>query len=207
MLTHTYRFEYATQANVVPTNLATKLCSALDVNCLSPDPNAPQPDSEGRVSFTVADNFTGFLEVSSDDTLPSLVFFQPPVIIPGSEKVIRLIREDEFLGLNAAAGQTWDQSRGVAVILTANCNDERSAGIRVESDDIDADTVPYYFTGALPNPDAKKTDSQGVAGFLNMPIGVINVRSYVFENDVYIGTNTLRSRAGYLSYLPIGPSL
>ncbi|MFO0547932.1 MAG: hypothetical protein U0271_06070 [Polyangiaceae bacterium] len=207
MITHKFQFELATQAGVVPANLTTKLCSALDVNCLNPDPSAPQPDANGLLTLTLAANFAGFVEIQSDETMPSLAFFQPPVVLPPTTKLVRLIRQTEFEGLVSAAGRTWDPTRGSGVVITDDCNDERQAGVYMTSMDLDDQADIGYFTGALPNLMAEKTDSQGAGALLNMPVGAVTISTFVFGSGVYIGTNTLRSRAGYISYLPVGPSL
>lgn len=204
---HTYRFELATAApGTVPANIAIQLCAAIDVMCTNPIAGTPQPDTAGIVELELDVGFDGFLTVTSDDTMPTLVFLQQPIIIPPTEKVIRMVSQASFEALVEAADQTWDATRGAAVILTNNCLDERAAGVRVQSDSGDANTVAFHFKGALPDPASTQTDEQGAAGFLNMPAGVAGVDIYRASTDEFIGSGSFRSRAGTLSYLPIAPT-
>jgi hypothetical protein len=117
-----------------------------------------------------------------------------------------MIGLEAFEGLVAAADQTWDQTRGAAVVITNNCLDERAAGVRIESASGDAETVTFHFKGALPDPSSTQTDEQGAAGFLNMPAGVAGVDIFRASTDEFIGSGSFQSRAGTLSYLPIAPT-
>jgi len=206
MIIHTYRFELATASpGTVPANLMIDLCLAIDTLCAGPI-DSPVPDSNGTIVLELGVSEDAFLTVTSTETMPTLVFLQQPIVIPQSEKVIRMIGMEAFEGLVGAAGQTWDQTRGAAVVITNNCLDERAAGVRVESLSGDGDTVAFHFKGALPDPSSLQTDEQGAAGFLNMPAGVAGVDTYRASTDEFIGSGSFQSRAGTISYLPIAPT-
>ena len=203
---HNIRFEYATQAGVPPVGLSIKLCESLDVQCQMPISGIPQPDTNGAVIIEQPPSFRGFVEATADDTMPSVVYLQPPVVLPPKENVIRIIRPTEFSAIVSAAGQTYDPTRGVGVVLTDNCNDDRSAGVALETLDGDDETVAFYFRGTLPDPEATSTDKQGAGGYLNMPIQFITVRAKLFSTDQFIGETSFSSRAGTLTYVPLGPT-
>lgn len=208
MITYRYRFEMATGApGTPPANLVLKLCSNFDAACSSPIAGFPAPDSTGTVEFQAAPTFTGYIEATSPDIMDTVVFLQAPVIDPPAEKLIRVIGQSDFLALVNLAGETWDMTRGVAIVLTNNCEDQRSPGVRIESTDIDGQTVPFYFKGSLPKTDAIETDAQGAAGYLNLPPGVINVDSYRVSTDQFIGSTSFQSRAGSLTYASVGPTV
>lgn len=207
MIAHTFRFEYATAAGVPPPDLAIELCSSLDVACANPVPGIPQPDAMGSVTLELAPTFTGFLKINSSDTLmPSVAYLQSPVVLPPNENVIRLIRPSEFAALVAASKQTYDDTRGVAVILTDNCLDQRSAGVVITTSDTDPDTVGFYFRGNLPDVEATSTDEQGAAGFLNLPLGIVTVDGFVGVDGPFIGEASFEARAGTISYVTVGPT-
>jgi hypothetical protein len=206
-IAHKFRFEYATAAGVPPPDLAIELCSSLDVDCANPVPGIPQPDSTGTVTLELAPTFTGFLKITSSDMLmPSVAYLQSPVILPPNENVIRLIRPTEFAALVTASKQTYDDTRGVAVILTDNCLDARSAGVVITTTDTDPDTVAFYFRGNLPDVEAASTDEQGAAGFLNLPLGIVTVDGFVGADGPFIGEASFEARAGTISYVTVGPT-
>jgi hypothetical protein len=203
---HSFRFEYATSAGMPPPGLSVKLCSTLDVDCQAPI-DAPQPDASGAMVVEQPASFTGFLEVTSDDTMASVVYLQSPVVLPQKQEVVRMIRPTEFAAIVAAAKQTYDPRRGVAVVLTDNCLDARSPGVTLETLDADDETVGFYFRGNLPDPEATATDKQGAAGYLNLPVGIITMTARLFETGQFIGEASFQARAATLTYVPIGPTL
>ncbi len=203
---HNYRVEMATGApGTVPMGLAIEVCNTLDLMCTSPV-DTPAPDANGAVLLDLDVAFDGYLRVTSDESMPTIVVLQRPVKFPQEQKVIRVIGQTNFEGLVSAADVTWDMTRGVAVVLTNNCLDMRAAGVRVESSDSDAETVTFHFKGALPDPESTQTDEQGAAGFLNMPVGIAGVDIFRVSTGEYIGSASFRSQPGVISYVPIGPT-
>jgi hypothetical protein len=204
-VTHEFQFELATEGGVAPEGLTVRLCALLDVNCETPIETLTT-DAAGQTELTVAPSFEGFMEVESDETIPSLAFLGTLVTLPPSKQVIRLIRPNEFAALVTAAGQVYDMTDGVAVVLTQNCDDARALGVKISSSDIDDDTVQFYFNGSLPDPQSTQTDDQGAAGFLNLPPGLVTVEARRASNDEFIGIVSFRSKAGHLTYVPVRPT-
>lgn len=211
---HSYRLELATgQPGTPPLNMSVDLCNKLDVDCTNPQTITPDADS-GSFEFDVAKSFQGFLLVHADapsspdpiPIVPTIVFFLSPVVVPEKEIVVRVIDPVSFEALSNAAGVPIDPDRGTSIVLTYDCNGDRAKGVHLESDDVDADTTPFHFKAALPDPNSVQTDDQGAGGFVNMPPGDFTVRSYVYDGHYFIGETSFLSRAGFLSYVPIGPT-
>lgn len=231
-IVHTYRFEIATSvAGTPPVNLAVKLCRAIDLDCDPPD-EVLVPDETGTVVFSRPLEFNGFLEAVGNDVgegdggagtgggggaggggtsggellMPTIAFLQAPAVLPEKEKVIRMISPTAINALAAAADVPLDMTRGTSILLIHDCNDDRSPGVEFGIEELDPDTTPYHFRGALPDPNATETDEQGAGGFVNMPIGLHTVTARHVESGKLIGTASFRSRAGTLSYVPMGPT-
>jgi len=201
------RFEYAIQPGVVPPNLSIKLCSSLDTECMTPVSGIPQPDADGKVTLSLDPAFDGYIVIASDDTMPSIAILHQPVIIPMGEILIRLITPSQFQGLVSAAQQTYDDTRGIAVVLTSDCEDIRTEGVAVNTEDTDAQSVSFYFRGNYPDIEATSTDKEGAAGYLNLPIGIITVDAFIASTTTFIGEASFQSRPGTITYLPIGPTV
>lgn len=213
MLTHNYRFELAAGApGIPPANLAVKVCASLNADCDPPD-YEPVPDETGTIIFETAPSFTGFMlvtgETDSDPPEPlmrTVVVLAKPIILPMNQKLIRVLSREELLDISVIADIDADFTRGTQIILTNDCLDNRSAGVRMESDEVDDIAVQYYFRGNLPDKNATETDVQGAGGFVNMLPGIVGVDAYRADTDEYIGSIGYQSEADTLTYITIGPS-
>ncbi len=206
MVTYNYRIELAVNPGQPPPGLMVELCGLLDFTCASPFP-IDQVDPDGTVIFTLTADTEAFLKIDGDMLKPSRAYLPtPPVVLPPKQKIIRVVREDEFANIVLTSGKTYDPTRGTVIMLTVDCNDDRAAGVQLASDEIDADTIPYYFKGQLPNFTVLETDLQGAGGWVNLPVGLVNARAVRTATGEPIGSASFSSRANELAYVPIGPT-
>lgn len=201
-----YRIEGVLAPGVPPAGLMVRLCGLLDLGCASPLPLDP-PDADGNVLFELPADVEAFLDISATDLMPTRAYLPAiPVVIPPKEKIIRVVTTAEFQGLVDSSGQTYDPMRGVAVMLTVDCNDDRAAGVQLSTNDSDADTIPYYFKGQLPNFTATQTDVQAAGGWVNLPAGLVSAQATLASVLTPIGAASFQSRPGGIAYVPIGPT-
>lgn len=206
MIPYHYRVEGVLDPGVPPVGLTVKLCALLDFGCASPLPLDP-PDADGNVFFTLRADFEAFLEIEGTDLMPTRAHLPvPPVVIPPKEKIIRAVTNPEFQQLVDASGQNYDPMRGIAVMLTVDCNDDRAAGVQLTTEDADATTVDYYFKNQIPIFNATQTDDQGAGGWVNLPTGLVSGRATLASSLRSIGSASFNSRPGTISYVPIGPT-
>jgi hypothetical protein len=205
----TLRFEWAVgDPGVAPPISKLTLCTSLDFGCTQPI-DIPVPDRTGTTTFEVFPKTQGFIEVLCeplDACKPTLSHLQEPVVLPMKENLTRMVTPGQYLTLVAIAEQTDDPERAPAVLTVEDCNDDRAAGVVVETEDADPDTVSFYFNGTLPDLEATETDEQGAAGFLNLPIKIINVIARKKDTGEFIGKATFTPQPGTISYVPIGPT-
>lgn len=206
LVAYHYRIELAVNPGVPPPDLAVQLCGLLDFNCTSPLPIDP-PDADGNVMFEIGADVEAYLDITATDLKPTRAYLPvPPVVMPPKEKVIRVVREMEFANIVATSGKTYDPTRGTAIMLTVDCNDDRAANVQLQTDDLDSQTISYYFKGQLPNFTVTETDLQGAGGWVNLPVGLVNARAVRASNGEAIGSASFESRANGLAYVPIGPT-
>ncbi|MEJ7734203.1 MAG: hypothetical protein WKG00_34035 [Polyangiaceae bacterium] len=205
----TLRFEYAVGDPGVPPPISKlTLCTSLDFGCTKPV-DIPLPDRSGTTTFEVFPKTQGFIEVECDpaeECKKTISHLQEPVVLPMKENLVRMVTPGQYLTLVAIADQTDDPMRAPAVLTVEDCNDDRAAGVIIETEDGDPDTVSFYFNGTLPDLEATETDEQGAAGFLNLPIKIINVIARRKDTGEFIGKATFTPQAGTVSYVPIGPT-
>jgi hypothetical protein len=209
-----------------------KLCGPLDGNCTTPTMSNLKPDSMGNLTIDIP-QMPGFYLDLVDDSMGtggaggtgplyrnSLAYLGSPIVVPPGLKTIRLITNAGLQQLAAILSANEDPTHGVAVVLTPNCNDVRSAGVIVTTTDVDAETQIYYFKNSLPNKTATETDGEGAVGIFNLPAGTAGApRSSTFTTRLatpecisnptscqQIGTATVFIRPGTLTYVHVGPS-
>lgn len=209
LIKQTLRFEYATGTPGTPPPITKlTLCTSLDLECDS-GTELDAIDRTGTVFFEVAPKTQGFIEVecaTPEDCFPTITHLQEPVILPMKENLTRMVTPGVFSALVIAAKQEYFDTHAPAVLTLEDCNDDRAAGVIFETLDGDDKTVGFYFNGTLPDTEATQTDEQGAAGFLNLPIKIINVIARRADTNQFIGKATFTPRAGTISYVPIGPT-
>lgn len=206
IVTHRFRFVRWFDSDTVPTGLTVQLCALLDYACASPLPLDP-PSADGRVIFELESSTDAYLQVTADDAIPSYVMLQPS-IPPAveAENLIRLVGSTEWENIVATSGKEYDTQRGTLVVLTKSCHQTPIGGVRLVSETVDADTVEFYARGELPQFGATMTDEQGIAGFVNLPLGFVDVESQRATSGELIGSAIHYSRPGAMTFLPLGPT-
>ncbi len=194
----------------LPTDLKIKLCSSFDAQCSVPVDGNVTLDADGKHTFEVPPSFgNGYLEITSQSgvTYPTLAFFGSNVLIPPVPKIIRLTTPAQLDALLNLTKLSADPAHGIAIMLTTDCQDERTAGVALSSvSGSDGLTVPFYFNGNLPDPAGTQTDAEGAGGFLNMVPGIARVQSSRFSTGDFVGDVTFQVRAQTISYVPLGPT-
>jgi hypothetical protein len=206
LVSYRLRFERGGQANVPPEGLTLRLCRNDDATCATPIVDIPEPDATGLLTLELDPTFRGYLEVEAPDYMPSLASLPPLVISPSEPQIIRLIERFDFLALIATTDLPYDSDRGFAIVLTNSCLDQRAAGVVLSSLDIDELTAPYHYRNGEPDREALQTDAQGAAGWSQLPVGTIVAEARRADTLEFIGVAEFQSRAGFVTYVPIGPT-
>lgn len=213
MIHHRYLFQNVIGGAPPPADATVKFCLPLDVECVEPTQTLT-PDETGLLEFDLPSSFKGYMELvtpdqpePADDVMPTLIFFQEPSVIPPGDKLIQFISPSAINAIATSADVPLDPSRGTSILLIHDCAETRSSGVRFESSSGDDETTPFHFKGNLPDPDAVETDAQGSGGYVNMPVGNFSVTAHIAESGRFIGATSFLSRAGYLTYVPMGPTV
>jgi hypothetical protein len=206
LVSYRLRFERGREANVPPAGLSVRLCRNDDATCAAPVVDIPEPDATGLLTLELDPTFRGYLEVEATDHMPSLAFLPPLVSATPEPQLIRLIQEFDFSVLLRTTNIPYDAERGFAILLTNSCLDQRSAGVVLSSPDTDELTVAYYYRAGQPDPDALETDERGAAGWSRLPVGTVVAEARRADTLEFIGVAEFQSRAGFVTYVPIGPT-
>ena len=213
--------DLSTQTPVTAADVNAVVCAKIDVNCGSPLA-ITQPDANGLLHLTIASGFDGFVFITPvlpdagapdageggvpDVFVPSIVFFNPPIVMDTTYTTIVMVRASELGNIAAVEGTAIDPSLGAVFMETVDCNVQPAAGVGVTLDQTTSTTQGFYFKGGLPALNAPSTDVTGYAGFVNVPLGTRTVTGEVAASTQRIGTATVFTRASTISYTVLAPS-
>lgn len=193
------------------TDADVDFCDKLDVDCTGTSPDFPKglaPDANGLVSATLKQGFDGFVRIESAEIVPSRVYVGRPIVAPPQVKEVQLLRPIEYETLaNLAQGQV-DPTRGTAILLAVDCSGVAASGVRFETPNGDADTIPFYLINQAPTipPTATATDRDGFGGFFNLPVSAAVARAFRASDEAFVGESSFQVLANTISYVQIAPT-
>jgi hypothetical protein len=186
--------------------VAVRPCALLDPQCTDGQ-DAAITDEGGRAEFNLAGDFSGSFELRRDDLVPgalypgSLVAGESAVNFPAygiTPSVFEGLAEltDTHVDLGADAGV------GHAVVTVYDCQDHQASGVSLSYEKLGPQSVPFYFSDGLPVPVPSEitTDSYGLGGAVNVPVGPLMVSATLASSTTPIGSIGLEIRPGSISY-------
>jgi hypothetical protein len=193
--------------NEPPAGMRVNLCQTIDVTCETPILEDVPADADGTIEFDVESGFEGYLEITSDETMPTLAFFGPPIVADVDQaEALRLVSQSSFDAIVMYAGFETDPQRGHALALLSDCSGHGTAGVSMEIDVDDPATQRFFLYNLLPDPNGTVSDDSGNGGYLNIPVGFANITSTLAATQQTIAITRFQVRAGTLSYVPLVPT-
>ena len=207
------------------TDVSALVCAKIDVNCSSPLAQTV-PDMNGVLKLTLDAGFDGFVIIvpnlpdggcptdAGQDaatclgplTIPSLVFFNPPLVDDTTYITVLMLSYASLVQLAASNGDTIDPTQGAVFMQAIDCAAHPAKDVAVSLDSTSSQTHGFYFSSGLPSLTASSTDVTGYAGFINVPIGARTVTGILKPTQKFIGKTSVFARAGFISYTTMAPS-
>ena len=185
--------------------LRVRACFRADVDCASPVSDE-LPGSDGRVQVSADPGFNGYLEIEALGMLPTLLFFAAPwssqVLARLEQAPVRLLPVPSLQALADTAHLQLDPAGGVVGVSAYDCAGAVASGVQLQ---LDPSAVPYAFVDELPVVNQDVTSEQGLAGFVNVPPGVVVVRSFAEGQTEAVSVKSLLVRSGWLSSVSLLP--
>jgi hypothetical protein len=183
-----------------------RACFRSDVACSNPATPFISAGADGVAAVTLFEGFNGFLEVRSEGMLPSLLFFADTwsaELLRALEQVpVALLPVPALVALSESARVPLDPSGGVISINAYDCGGAFASGVRLETNTA---AVPYSFVNGLPVVYQDVTSEQGLAGFVNVPPGVVVVTAFPDDGTRAMSIDTFLVRAGWLTIQSLIP--
>jgi hypothetical protein len=187
------------------TGASIRYCGIRDPNCGSPSP-AVITDDAGLATFQVAGDFAGFFDMQRSDLVPAS--FYPGNLVAGDPAQMLLTYDFTPANLSLLASTVTssrialdtDGGLGHIFVTIFDCNDHQAAGVSLTIDNSAAQTVVFYSSGGLPTTKTNETDSYGLAGAVNVPIGALTVKATLAAQLLPIGTINVPIRPGAITF-------
>lgn len=183
-----------------------------------------QPDITGTVTFDLdltSGPFAGYFAVDpihsdagagdgggGNDYMPSRLFYSSITIASDINDdwvlptATTLASFTSLYKLEAA-----DPSLGTIFLYAQDCNGKPVAGLHVSVDQTGPSSRQFYFVDNTPVVTATSTDVSGYVGFLNLPTGARVLTGEMADSKERLGSITLFSFPGALTFAALGPEL
>lgn len=160
--------------NLVPPNVSVRACAQRDTECLAPLTPPTPIDAEGWVDLMLYEGFDGYLEITADTLVPTMLFYADPLDAARSVDTVPVgVIENAVLpGLAQAIGAAQAPELGLVYLRAFDCRGVPAPGVTYS---IDRAGSPFYFVGGLPSATANETSEFGLGGFVNVSPGVVVV--------------------------------
>jgi hypothetical protein len=96
--------------------------------------------------------------------------------------------------------------RGHVLLGGYDCRHLAAEGMRLASDQSDADSSDFYVVNNLPRAGAMATDLSGRGGFINLKEGIATITATLAADHRKIATVSLYIRPGTITYTSLVPS-
>jgi hypothetical protein len=150
------------------------VCSKVDVACSDPR-FTTRSDENGLVALTVDAAFSGFVALTSSQTVPTHYFFNPPI---NEDQEIAALSLSQPAARGALLLQLGASPELGDILLSASdCTGAPAAGVTFELTPRSESAVAYYLVNGLPSPNAAATDMTGYGGFANLEPGTWTVKA------------------------------
>ena len=184
-----------------PEGLSARACAKIDVNCGMPVAAPTGVEVDGAVHLDVPQGFDGYVELTSPETVPTM-FFLNRELRRDSTEALNIIGRDALGALAARGNVALEPQLGHLLIRTFDCGGAPASGVQVSNN---VGGVAFAFIDGLPIAGVDTTSAQGLAGFVNVPLGYAVLQGVLVEESRLLGTSNVVVREGWLSYGDVEP--
>jgi len=186
-------------------DVRVRACALTNLNCDAPVTLDLLVDADGWVDIPLPEGFSGYLEIESPTTIPTLFLIPPELPGPRESEFPGVLPTTADFALLAAAilGRPQAAAEGAIAFRVFDCSWNPAPGVSISAD---VPGTPYYFQGGLPNPRGGSTDEAGIAGIMGIPPGLITVRMRQRDGLDIAAPRGVIVRAGWMSSTFVKPS-
>ncbi len=182
-------------------DVAVNVCLPADPSCATPIASLSGLDEDGRVNVDVPTGFNGFFELRAAGHLPTVFYMRQPVLEDTDEaRPLTPIPAEGVEQLAQVLVTQFVAELGLVAVAVVDCAGARAPGVAFAND---LGGRGFYFADGLPSVSADSTDPDGLGGFVNVPLRLLEVEGRVAGDGRLIGRRSVLPRAGWLSIIQI----
>jgi hypothetical protein len=184
-------------------NVQVRACGLTDVTCASPVAGPLTVDDQGWVDIPLFENFTGYIELQSPETVPYAFYLTEPLapqVTP--EYPIGIVSLMAIQPLVQLVGVTPQPDTGLLAFRVFDCRGDTAPGVTLSPVD---GAVPWYFVDGLPSGAQSETGVEGLGGFVNVPPGLAVIDALAPNGASIAGSRSLVVRPNWLSAIHLRP--
>lgn len=190
-----------TVAGAPPAGLTARACSRLDVMCETPLTPDVSPAIDGALHLAVLQQFNGFVEIRSPNTVPTMYFINRDLMRDTAES-FGVISTAALAGLAAQGNVMLQPTLGHVLVRTFDCDREPASGVQLSSD---KGGQPFAFVDGFPVVGRDETTSDGIGGFVNVPLDYVVLQGIVRSHGTALSNASVIVRPGWFSYGDVEP--
>lgn len=184
-----------------PEGVKVRACHLLDVACQTPVTGSVEPAPDGSLQLVLPQGFTGFVEITSSDSVPTL-FFPSAALSSDAVEELWVLTRAGLEALAAAGGTRIDAGRGHLLVRAFDCEDAPASEVEVSSR---GGGQPFRFENGLPSLGSSVTTANGLAGFVNVPPGLAVLSGRELGSGRAAGRASVIIRPEWLTYGDVKP--
>jgi hypothetical protein len=194
--------------------LAATICYRTDPSCSSPVAPTQTTDANGVVGWQVPYAARVFVTLTGTGILNTLVFIDPlPTTSGQAPTLVGVLSPATIQGFASLSPYPYNSSEGTVILFAEDCqlgNGPTAAGVHFSimgtADAAGKDTSSFYLVSQTPDPTATETASDGVGGFLNVPVGLTSITGTLpGMGNASIGRNEILVQANSVTYATMDP--
>lgn len=188
-------------SGVAPEGLTARACQRLDVDCLAPVASGVTLGDDDALHLRVPRGFDGFVELTSDASVPTMYFVNQPMLADRAES-FRLLNPPGLRALAMQGGVTLEPELGHLLVRVFDCEGAPASGIQMSND---RGGEPFSFVNGLPSTGADVTTPDGLGGFVNVPPVLVVLQGLKVDDGRVISTPSVSVRSGWFTYGDVEP--
>lgn len=184
-------------------SVQVRACGLTDVNCASPVAGPLSVDDQGWVDLPLFENFTGYLELTSPETVPYVFYLTEPLapqVTP--EYPLAMVSLKAIQPLVQLVGVTPQPDSGLLAFRIFDCRGDTASNVTISPV---TGAVPWYFVDGLPSGTQQQTGVDGLGGFVNVPPGLAVIDALAPNGTSISGAHSLVVRPNWMSATYIRP--
>jgi len=191
-----------------PKALVVSACRQADYACADPETRVADALGTGDITLQLPWEFSGYLELTSSETLTSLYYLSRPLTEPTVATSTLMLTPELATMSTMLTDWRYDEQNGLVVVQMYDCAGKAAGGVRFEVNR--PSPGAFFLVNGLPSTEVKTTvfdamNNMAAGGFSNVTPGTLLVAVRLGESGPLLAQFNIYVRPRSVSQLEIHP--